>query len=98
MLLQVGENEAQLVRQRGQRTGAIRTVAATRAGLPINRARLHGGHKGPLKMGQQSVKFGCREPGHRAYAPGTLSDLFITWHRHLPPSLSCLWEMLQYKP
>jgi hypothetical protein len=66
ILFQVGENEEQLVRHRGQRTGAIGTVAATRAGLPINRALLHVGHKGPLKMGQQGLKFGFREPGHRA--------------------------------
>jgi hypothetical protein len=49
MLFHIGQNEEQLVRDRGQWTGAIGTVAATRARLPINRAVLHVGHKGLLK-------------------------------------------------
>lgn len=55
ILFQVGENEEQLVRHCWQRTGAIGTIAATRAGLPIKRAVLHVGHKGLLKMGQQGA-------------------------------------------
>jgi hypothetical protein len=98
MLFQVGQPEELLVRDRGPRTGAIGTVAATRAGLPINRAVMPVGHKGLLNMGQQGLQFGVREPGQRSSTPGTLGDLFITWHRYLPPALSCLWKMVRYKP
>lgn len=66
MLFQVCQNEAQLVRDRGQWAGAIGTVTATRAGLPINRAVMHVGDKGLLKIGKQGLKFGFREPGQRA--------------------------------
>ena len=51
MLFQVGQNEEQFVRERGQWTGVIGTIAATRAGWPINRAVLHGGDNSPLEMG-----------------------------------------------
>jgi hypothetical protein len=66
MLFHVGQHEAQRVRDRGQWAGAIGTVTATRAGLPINRAVMPGGDKGLLKIGKQGWKFGCREPGQRA--------------------------------
>jgi hypothetical protein len=65
-LFQGGQHEEQFVRDRGPRTGAIGTVAATRAGLPINRPVMHVGHKGLLNMGQQGVKFGFRESGQRS--------------------------------
>ena len=64
--IQVGQHEELLIRDRRQRTGAIGTIAATRAGLPINRAVMHVGHKGLLKMGQQGLQFGFREPGQRS--------------------------------
>jgi hypothetical protein len=63
ILLQVGENEEQLICDCRQWAGAIGTVAATRAGLPITRAVMHGGDKGLLKMGQQGLKFGFRKSG-----------------------------------
>ena len=66
ILFQVGPNDEQLVGHRGQRTGAIGTIAATRAGLPVKRAVLHVGHKGLLKMREQGLKFGFREPSQRA--------------------------------
>jgi hypothetical protein len=66
MRLQVGQHEEPYVRERGPWTGAIGTVAATRAGLPITRAGLPGGHKGLLKMRQQGVKFGLCESGQRS--------------------------------
>ena len=66
MLFQVGQNEEQLVRDHGHRAGAIGTVTATRAGLPINRAVMHVGDKGLLKIGKQGLKFGFREPGQRS--------------------------------
>ena len=52
ILFQVGQNEEQFVRECGQRTGVIGTIAPTRAGLPINRAVLHVGHKRLLEMGE----------------------------------------------
>jgi hypothetical protein len=63
MLFHVGQNEEPFVRDRGQRTGAICSVTATRARLPINRAVIHIGPKSLLKMGQQGLKFGVRESG-----------------------------------
>ena len=63
MLFHIGQNEEQFVRDRRQRTGVIRSVTATRARLPINRAVIHIGHKRLLKMGQQGLKFGFRESG-----------------------------------
>jgi len=66
MLFHVGQNEEQFVRARGQRTGVIGTIAATHAGLSINRAVMHGGHKSLLEMGQQALKFGFRESSQRA--------------------------------
>ena len=64
MLFQVGQNEGQLVRDRGQRTGAISTVAATRVGLPINGGVLEIGRQRVLKMGQQRHEFCCPQVGH----------------------------------
>jgi hypothetical protein len=49
--LQVGQNKEQFVREGGQRTGVIGTLAATRARLPINGAVMHVGHKCLLEMG-----------------------------------------------
>lgn len=66
MLFHVGQHDEPCVRHRGPRTGAIGPVAATRAGLPINRTVLQVGHKGLLNRGQQRVKFGVREAGQRA--------------------------------
>jgi hypothetical protein len=57
MLFQVGQNEEQLVGERGQRTGVIGTVAPTRAGLPIKRAVLQIGRQRVLEMRQQRGKF-----------------------------------------
>ena len=51
ILFQVGQNEEQFVCERGQWTGVIRTIAATCAGVPINRAVLHVGDKSPLERG-----------------------------------------------
>jgi hypothetical protein len=66
ILFQVGQDEEQLVGRRWERTGFIRTVAAAGAGLPINRAVMHVGHKSLLERGQQSLKFGFRESGQRS--------------------------------
>jgi hypothetical protein len=85
MLFQVGQNKEQFVRECGQRTGVIDTIAATRAGLPINRAVMPVGHKSLLEMGSSGLTFGVRESGQRSSTPGTLRDLFIPWHRRLPP-------------
>jgi hypothetical protein len=63
ILFHVGQNEKQFVRACGQWTGIICRVTATRAGLPIDRAVIHVGHKRLLKMGQQGLKFGVRESG-----------------------------------
>jgi hypothetical protein len=51
ILCQVGQHEEPCVRECGQRTGVICPIAATRAGLPINRAVMHGGHKSLLERG-----------------------------------------------
>lgn len=51
VLFQVGQDEQQFVCHRRQGTGIIRTVAATRARLPINRAVLQVGHKRLREMG-----------------------------------------------
>jgi hypothetical protein len=61
ILLQVRQNEEQFIRERGQRTGAIGRITATRMGVSINRAVVHGGHKRLLKIGQQGLKLGFRE-------------------------------------
>ena len=66
ILFHVGQNEEQFVRDRGQRTGVIGTIAATCAGLAINRAGMHVGHKSLLEMGQQTLKFGFCEAGQRS--------------------------------
>jgi hypothetical protein len=63
ILFHIGQNEEQFVRARGQGTGALWRVTATRARLPINRTLIHVGHKRLLKMGQQGLKFGFREAG-----------------------------------
>jgi hypothetical protein len=65
ILFQVSQDEEQLVGRRSERTAFIRRVAAAHAGLPINRAGMHVGHKRLLEMGQQSLKFGFRESGQR---------------------------------
>jgi hypothetical protein len=57
MLCHVGQDEAQLVGQRRQRTGVIRRVAAACAGLPINGSVLHRRHQRRLEMGQQRREF-----------------------------------------
>jgi hypothetical protein len=62
-LFHVGQNEEPFVRDRGQRTGAICRVTATRARWPIHRAGIHRGPQSLLKMGQQGLKFGVRESG-----------------------------------
>ena len=85
MLFQVGQNKEQFVRECGQRTGVLGTIAVTRAGLPINRAVIHVGHTSLLEMGSSGLTFGVREAGQRSSTPGTLHDLFITWPRHLSP-------------
>ena len=52
MLFEVGQNKEPFVRECGQRTGVIGTLAATRAGLPINGAVMPVGHKSLLEMGE----------------------------------------------
>ena len=66
ILFQVSQDEEQLVGRRWERTGFIRTVAAARAGLPINRAVIHVVRQRLLEMGPQSLKFGFRESGQRS--------------------------------
>ena len=51
ILFQVGQNKEPFVRECGPWTGVIGPIVATRAGLPINRAVLHVGHKSLLDMG-----------------------------------------------
>ena len=98
VLFHIGQHEAEFVCHRGQRTGAIGTIAPTRARVPVNRTVLHRGHKGLFNMGEQGLKFAFHEPSHRASTPSTLGPLCITWHRHLPLSVSWLGEMVHYKP
>jgi hypothetical protein len=52
MLFQVGQNEEQFVCERGQWTGVIRTIAATGAGVSIDRAVLQLGDQSPLESGE----------------------------------------------
>jgi hypothetical protein len=84
-LCHVSQEEEPLVGRRGERTGFIRTGAAARAGWPIKRAVIQVVRQRRLEMGQQRWKFGFRESGQRSSTPGTLDDLFIPWHRPLPP-------------
>jgi hypothetical protein len=63
MLLHVSQAEEPLGGRRWERTGGRRTRAAARAGLPLNRAVMPGGHQRRLDMGQQSLTFGLRESG-----------------------------------
>jgi hypothetical protein len=65
-LLHAGRNEQQFVRARGQWTGAICRVTATRARLPLKRTLIHRGHKRLRKRGQQGLKCGSRESGQRS--------------------------------
>jgi hypothetical protein len=57
ILFYVGQDEEQLVSHRRQGTGLICTVAAARAGLPINSPILHVADKRLLEIGQQALKF-----------------------------------------
>jgi hypothetical protein len=66
MLFQVGQHEEAFVRDRGQWTGAIGTIATARAGVPINRAVLPVGHKRLLDMRQQGHTFRFRQASHRS--------------------------------
>jgi hypothetical protein len=66
VLFQVSQDEEQFVGRRWERAGGIRTVAAARAGLPINGAVLHRDHKRLLEMRQQGHKFRFRQAGHRS--------------------------------
>ena len=93
-----GQHEEEFVGHRGHRTGALGTRAPTGARLPVNRTVRHRGHNGLLTMGEQGLKCGFHEPSQRASTPSTLGHLFITWHRHLPRSVSWLGEMVHYKP
>jgi hypothetical protein len=53
MLCHVGQHEELCVRHRRDRTGVIRTLAAARAGLPINGAVPQLGHQRVRERGQQ---------------------------------------------
>jgi hypothetical protein len=57
ILFQVGQNEEQFVRRRGQGTIVIRTVAAACAGLPINGAVPQIGAQRVLEKRQQRGEF-----------------------------------------
>lgn len=65
ILFQVSQDEEQLVGRRWERTGFIRTVAAARAGLPIDGAVLHIGRQRVLERGQQRREFWLGQPRQR---------------------------------
>ena len=66
ILFHVGQDEEPLVGHRWETTGVIRTIAATRAGLPINGAVLPIRHQCVLEMGQQRCEFCFCQAGHRS--------------------------------
>jgi hypothetical protein len=65
VLLHVGQDAASCVGHRRHGTGVIRTVAATRARLPITRTVMPGGHQRLLNIGSSGLKFAFRESSPR---------------------------------
>ena len=64
ILFQVGQDEEPFVGRRWERTAGRRTVAAARAGLPINGAILHRDYKRLLDMPEQGHTFRFRQARH----------------------------------
>jgi hypothetical protein len=98
MLVHLDQDAEPRVGHRGSGTGVRRTVAAARAGLPIPGAVPQIGSQRVLERRQQRHECCCREAGHRSSTPGTRGHFLIAGHRHLPPAMIGLWEVVHDKP